>query len=254
MNRGTRVLVGSAALLLIAGCVSTTTTSRSSEAEGEGDAGQQYYALGARYYRNGNYELAKERLEYALELNPKMANAHYTLALTYEKLGNIRLATEHYNEAVHVAPNSYDARNAYAVFLCRQRRFDEAIKQFDKALKIPDNNNRHVILTNAGACMVGKPDFVKAEQYFRDALQERSTYGEALLQLAALKHKAGEDLQARAFLQRYLAKNKASSATLYLGIQIEKSLGDDRASTDYMNKLLRDFPDSIEAKLALDAS
>ncbi len=246
------IFIGSTAFLLMVGCVISTTTS-SVKFEESDDAGSKYYQLGARYYRNGSYELARDRLERALELDPRMADAHFTLALTYEQLDNIRLATEHYNQAVRVAPKNYNARNAYAVFLCRQQRFDEAVKQFDRTVKIPDNDNREVMLTNAGACMTQKPDYERAEKYFRAALQARPTYGEALLQLAALKYKTGENLHARAFLQRYLAGNKASSEALYLGIQIEKILGDDRAGTDYSNQLLRDFPNSPEAMRVLEA-
>ena len=239
-------------VILLTGCVSTSSEVRKTIEDGD-DAALQYYHLGARYFKNGSFKLAKERLERAIELDPKMANAHYTLALTYEQLGNVRLATEHYNTAVRVAPNNYDARTVYAVFLCRQQRFDEAVRQFERALKIPQNDVRHITLTNAGVCMIARPDFVQAEAYFRDALREKPTHGEALIQLAALKHKTDEHLQARAFLQRYLSGNKATPGTLYLGVLIEKALEDERAATDYMNQLLRDFPSSPEARRVLES-
>ena len=38
----------------------------------------------------------------------------------------MRLATESYERAVKVAPRNFDVLNTYAVFLCRQNRFDEA--------------------------------------------------------------------------------------------------------------------------------
>ena len=85
----------STAILSAAGCVTSTTTSNVNF-EPTGDAALQYYQLGARYYHRGSYELARERLKLALEIDPKMANAHYTLALTYEQLQNDRLAEEHY--------------------------------------------------------------------------------------------------------------------------------------------------------------
>lgn len=248
----TKKVVSGIVIFLLAGCVTSTTTSTRKFEESD-DAAMQNYYLGARYYHNGNYDIARERLERALELDPKLAEAHYTLALTYEKLQNPRLATEHYNAAVRVAPNNYDARNAYAVFLCRQRRFDEAVKQFDRALKISTNDTRFVAYTNAGACMTQKPDYEKAEEYFRDALKERSTYPEALIQLAALKFKTEEYLQARAFLQRFLSGNKSSPGVLYLGVQIEEALGDNRAATDYSNQLLREYPESPEARLVLES-
>ena len=234
------------------GCVSTTSTSTPKFEESD-DAALQNYQLGARYYHKGSYEIARRRLERALELDPKMANAHYTLALTYEQLGNPRLATEHYGKAVRVEPNNYDARNAYGVFLCRQQRFNDAVKQFDKALKITANDASFITYTNAGACMTQKPDYKKAEEYFRNALVAKPTHAEALIQLAALKFKTEECLQSRAFLQRFLSTNKSSPGVLYLGVQVEQCLEDERAATDYMNQLLREFPKSPEARRVLKA-
>ncbi len=242
-------------IFLMAGCVTSTTTSTAASTasfEKSDDAASQNYTLGAKYYHNGNYKIARDRLERALELDPKMAKAHYTLALTHEQLGNPRLASEHYAKAVRVGPNSYDARNAYGVFLCRQLRFDEAVNQFNRAVRISANDTRYVMYTNAGVCMTQKPDFEKAEDYFRKALKEKPTHSEALIQLAALKFKTEEFLQARAFLQRFLSRNKTSAGVLYLGVQVEKALQDDRTATDYMNQLLREFPNSPEAKRVLE--
>jgi type IV pilus assembly protein PilF len=242
-----------AVIFLSAACVSSTTTSSGSSGQpdaNDADAAQQYYQLGARYFRNGNYEFARDRLERSLEFDPRLAIAHSTLALTYEKLENIRLATQHYEKAVRYEPRNYDVRNAYAVFLCRQGDFADAQEQFDRLAKEPENDNSEISLTNAGVCMVQKPDFDQAEKYFREAIRRKASYSEPLLQMAALKYRTAEYLQARAFLQRYLVANAASAPVLLLGCRIESQLGDDRASTDYLNQLLREAPDSAEARLA----
>lgn len=251
------ILVALLAVLSLSGCVSSTSTTTgpaTSQAEGDDeDAAQQYYQLGARYYRNGSYELARERLERALEFDPKMAIAHSTLALTYEELENLRLARIHYEKAVDIAPRNYDVRNAYAVFLCRNGDYDAAKTQFDRLAAEPENDNSEVMLTNAGVCMSQKPDFVQAEKYFRESINRKASYGEALLQMSALKQKTGDYLAARAFLQRYLAGNPPSAAVLFLGCQIETELGDQRASADYMGRLVQEFPESAEARHAQSA-
>jgi len=248
--RSATVLAG--LLILVGGCISTTTGVRPTESDDD-NAAQQYFQLGARYFRSGNYELARERLLRAIELDPRMGIAHSTLALTYEQLDNIRLATEYHDNAVRYAPNNFNVRNAYAVFLCGQKRYDEAALQFERAVAVPENDNTEIMLTNAGVCMSQKPDYVKAEAFLRQALAEKPNYGEALLQMSLLKYRTTEFLQARAFLQRFLASNKTTPEVLYLGVQIEKALGDDRASTDYSNQLLRDFPNSDQARRVLRA-
>jgi type IV pilus assembly protein PilF len=255
VNKSDRILAGLTVCLLLAGCVTTTTTTSGNlpPDPNNNDAAELNYQLGARYYRNGNYELARDRLLYSIKLDPKRAVTHSTLALTYEALGNVRLATESYEQALRVAPRDFDVLNAYAVFLCRQGRYDEAPKFFDRAVAIPQNDNAEIMLTNAGVCMTQKPDLDKAESYFRQALERKASYGEALIQMCLLKHNGGDDLHARAFLQRYLSTNPPSASVLYLGVQIEEKLGDDRAKTEYSNRLLREFPTSAEARRILES-
>ena len=119
MNKGKHFLIGLLAVLLANGCVSTTTGPTKPKAD-TGEAANLNYQLGARYYRNGKYELARDRLLYSIELEPKNPVAHSTLALTYEALDNLRLATNSYEDAIKIAPNNFDVLNTYAVFLCRQ--------------------------------------------------------------------------------------------------------------------------------------
>jgi type IV pilus assembly protein PilF len=236
-----------AAVLLIGGCISTTTGPPERSAN-QGDAAELNYQLGARYYRKGDYDLARDRLELALEQNPKNGLAWSTLGLTYEALGNVRLAEDAYDNAVRVAPRDFKIQENYAVFLCRQDRFDDARKYFDKAIKAPTNDYSEQTYTNAGVCMMQKPDNVAAEEYLRAALERRPNYGEALLQMSVLFYETGDNLRARAFLQRYLGSNMPTAPVLFHGIRIEEKLGDDNARREFTLQLLRDFPESAEAE------
>jgi type IV pilus assembly protein PilF len=230
----------------LSACVTTTTGTPIREGN-DGDAAELNYQLGARYYQSGNYELARDRLTLAAELDPKMAKAYSTLGLTYEAIGNLRLATESYESAIKAAPRDFDMQNNYAVFLCKQRDFDGAKKYFKKAASAPTNDYAERTLTNAGLCIVQKPDLEEAERLFRKALEVRPTYSEALLQLCLLKYQELDYLSARAFLQRYMAVNTVSAGVLYLAAEIEGKLGNDRGRAEFVNQLLREFPDSPEA-------
>ena len=249
MRKSEILLAAIAAALLLTGCVTTTTVSNVPESNAnDQDAAELNYQLGARYLRNGNYDLARDRLLLSIELDPKNPVAHYTLALTYEQLENERLATESYERAVRIAPRNYNVQNAYAVFLCKQRDYDQARKHFDRAIRVPENDDAEITMTNAGVCMMQKPDNAAAEAYLRAALERRPNYGEALLQMSVLSYETGDALRARAFLQRYLSGNVPSAPVLYHGIRIEEKLGDDTARREYTLQLLRDFPDSAEAE------
>jgi type IV pilus assembly protein PilF len=247
VKKSNLLLGAMAAILVGSGCVSTTTGPPEIKAD-QGDAAELNYQLGARYYRKGDYDLARDRLQLALKQDPKNGFAWSTLGLTYEALGNVRLAEDAYGNAVRVAPRDYQIQENYAVFLCRQDRFDDARGYFDKAIKAPTNDYSERTYTNAGVCMMQKPDYAAAEQYLRAALERRPNHGEALLQMSVLSYETGDNLKARAFLQRYLGGNMPTAPVLYHGILIEEKLGDDTARREYAMQLLRDFPNSAEAE------
>lgn len=247
MNKSALLSCLPVAVLLLAGCVSTNTAPDKPPADSQ-QAAQRHYQLGVEYYKKGSYDLARDRLSRAIDFDPDMAIAHTLLALTYIQLENKRLATQHYEKAVKLEPGDVNVRNAYAIFLCAEKKFDDAKKQFDRAIGVYDNDEKQIMMTNAGVCMINKPDYELAEQYLRDALAFKSSYSEALLQLAILKYKTEDFLRARAFLQRYMVSNPSSPQVLYLCSQVERELGDDRASTDCLNDLLRDHPNSSEAQ------
>ena len=103
--------LGIMVLLALAGCVTTTTGPAPRPEADDEYAAEINYQLGARYFNNGNYELARDRLVYSLELDPKNAVAYSVLALAYENLGNIRLATESYEKATKLAPRDFNILN-----------------------------------------------------------------------------------------------------------------------------------------------
>ena len=207
-----------------------------------------------RYLQNENYDLARDRLLRAIELDPRMGKAHMTLGMAYEALENPRLAGEAYEESVRVEPRNFELQNGYAVFLCKQREFDKAKRQFNRAANHPKNDTAETTLTNAGLCMQQKPDAAAAEAFFRDALARKPNYGEALLQLCLLKFQQQDFLGSRAFLQRFMSSNRTTAGVLFLAAEIEGKLGNDRGRTEYINQLLREFPESPEARRALSSS
>ncbi len=237
--------------ILVSGCVSSTTTGSIPPDTDNDDAAEYNFQLGARYYQNGSYQLARDRLERAIELDPRMAKAYMTLGMTYEALENPRLAAEAYDRSIRAAPRDFNIQNAYAVFRCKRRDFDGAARYFERAAAHAENDNAEQTLTNAGLCLMQKPDLAAAETFFRSALDKRPTYGEALLQLCLLKYQQQDFMNARAFLQRFMGSNKTTAGVLLLAAEIEGKLGNDRSRTEYVNQLLREFPESPEARKVL---
>ena len=207
------------------------------------------------YLRQGDLQAAQAKLERALADDDSLATAYTALGLVYERLGDPPGAEKNYRRAVSLAPGDPDALNGLAVFLCLQKQeTKEAMQLFEKALAIPLSRafaNKAMLFTNAGLC-AKRVDMARAEMYFRNALATDPGYKDALLQLADVAYSRENYLQSRAFLERFLAANPASSAALWLGYRIELALGETNASRNYGERLKKEFPESVEARELLE--
>jgi len=242
--------------LLATSCVTTSSrpTPEPSSAE---EAAQYNLQLGISYLRQNNLQAARQKLERAIENQPSLATAHMALGVVFERLEDPAGAERHYRRAVALNDSDPDTLNALAVFTCsRKQKPDEALKLFDRALAIPlsvSNANRPMLYTNAGTC-AKRVDLARAETYLRGALAQDPGFPDALFQLADVALERGNALQARGFLERYLARVTATPAALWLGVRIEQALNDSSAAAKYGDQLRREFPDAAETRLLAEQS
>lgn len=214
-------------------------------------AGRINAQLAIEYMKQGQMAVAKEKIEKALRENPRDIGVQMIAGLVYERLQQPDKAEDHLNEALRIDSTNPDAQNALGAFLCRNGKMQKGEEMFLRAAHNPLYTTPEVALTNAGVCARKDGQLDKAEQFLRQAIAQPARYPEALLQLAGVAFDGGKFLEARAFLQRYLAQAPGSAAVLLLGYRIEKALGDSAAMAGYAAQLHSGFPDSPEAK-ALD--
>ncbi|MEQ6342787.1 MAG: type IV pilus biogenesis/stability protein PilW [Gammaproteobacteria bacterium] len=217
---------------------------------GQGDSLAQIYTnLGLTYLQQGKRELALEKLQRAIEADPDLPAANHYLAETYQQLGQVEEAERYYRRAVKLDPGNPMLRNNFGAFLCGHGSRDEAEQQFLLAAKNPRYETPEQAYENAGMCAQRIPDAEKAEQNFRAALGINSKLPRTLHQMASLSYEKQRYLPARAYLQRYLEVAQHTSQSLWLGIKIERALGDDNAVAKYEAQLKSNFPDSEETRL-----
>lgn len=239
-----KALAACAAFGLLQACVTTSTNGRTPPSDDE--AAVANMNLGAGYLKQGRPELAIERLQRALQQNPKLANAHSTIAIAYDQLGSTADAEEHYKRATLLEPDNSPAANSYAVFLCRQNRWKDAEPYFKRAVDDPRNSQQEVAFANAGLCALNAGDRAKAEESFRTALTRNPTFPDALSNLLEMSFQDKNYLQARAFLQRYMAARPATAPVLWMCFNIEQQLGNRDAAERCASQLREGFPASPE--------
>jgi type IV pilus assembly protein PilF len=195
-----------------------------------------------------------DRLQRALAQNASSPITHSTIAFLYSIIGAPDEADAHYRTALKLDPDDSLTLNAYGVFLCRENQPLKAMKYFDAALEDRLYRMPEVAYSNAGRCARSMNDTELADKYFRNALAVNPAYCDAMWHLADINLVEERSLQARAFLQRFLdTPCDAGPETLWLGINIERELGDERAVADYTTRLKKYFPESVQMRLLLES-
>ena len=208
--------------------------------------------LAMEYLKRDQLAVARDKAERALALNPHDQTVQLSAGLVYERLLDTKRAEKHFQLALRADAKSPEAQNAFGAFLCRNKEFAKGEAMFLKAAGNPLYRTPEVAYTNAGVCARSAAAPERAEKYLRQALAVHAVYPETFLQLAGVLHDRGNHLQARAFVERYLAVAPATADVLLLGHQIESALNDREATRQFSERLHKEFPESVEVRVLDD--
>jgi len=209
--------------------------------------------LGTGYMREGKLELAWENLNKALKTDSRYSVAHNAMGLLYEQLNEPDKARKHYELAIKYNPSDSSAHNNFGSFLCRHGEFEAAEQNFLQALENPLYSTPEIPTTNLGLCLQRNGQIDRAEDHLRRALQLNPRIANALIAMSDLSLQNGQELSARAYIERYAEVTHHSPRTLWLGVQIERALGDMNAAASYAMLLRSNYPDSQETRLLLES-
>lgn len=235
--------------VLLSACVTTNDRAPPPPRSGPdmNEAAKINTELGVAYARNGEYDVALEKLNRALDQEANYAPAHAALAFVYAQRGDTASAEEHYKRSLRLSPRDSNTLNNYAVFLCGHKQPQQAEKLFMRAAENPENKEPEKALTNAAVCARRVPDLALADKHLREALRIRPEYADALEQIASLCLERKDYERARAFLERYEKVGKPTAPTLLIGVKVAAALGDEKAAAEYARRLNTEFPESEES-------
>lgn len=204
--------------------------------------------LGFGYMGQGILEVAEVKFKHATKLDAQLVSPYYGLGLLYEKQGKVKLAEIFFRDALKLDSSHPEANNNFGTFLCRQGRYKESEFHFRRAIKNKSYASPEKAYVNAGLCMKKIPNFSKARYYFRKGLELDPRQSKALFHMADLSYHEKKFLSARAFLDRFMEFKEISDEVLWLGIKIERALGDTQAARIYWHRLIKEFPQSKYSK------
>lgn len=239
--------------MLLSGCVSSSgqhggRDSRKTAEDRTAKAVDTHIQLAVGYLQRGQYEVALEKIEVALEINSKSGDAHTVAGTINEQIGRYEEADHHYRLAAKLEPENGGILNNYGQFLCRNEKVAEAEKYFKRAVEDPFYKTPAAALGNACSCLVTVGQVERAEQYCRSAIEQDAQAPEPYYHLAQVFYQLKQYMKARAFLQRYASVGPNTAESLMLCVQIEGELAAEDLASSCRDRLLKGFPKSSQAR------
>jgi hypothetical protein len=135
-------------LLVLAGCASTTPTPDARPLKIEpvqrvqqpaGTAAGQY-AVGRMDLAADRYESAVRRFELAIQLDPRMLEAHNALGVAHGRAGNFGMAVASFEAALAMAPDAPHVLNNLGFAQMKAGRLEESWRSLKRALQVDPRN------------------------------------------------------------------------------------------------------------------
>lgn len=202
--------------------------------------------LGMLYMQAGNLAVALEEARLATAIDPRYAPAFDLMGLVHMALNEMPQAQQAFERAVQLAPGDPQIANDYGWFLCQSGREQEAIKYFEAAARNPLYKTPTRPYTNAGLCYLRLKDEKAAEVNFQRAVMVDASNAQAIYHLSNLALKRGDLFNARKFLGELHRLIEPNAESLWLGIRIERKIGDRQAEASYSSQLRRKFAGTPE--------
>jgi type IV pilus assembly protein PilF len=204
--------------------------------------------LGAMYFQDGNMSVALEELRIAIEADSTYFPAYSVRGLVHGYLKDYPKADDDFRQAMSYSPNDPDLNNNYGWYLCESGRETQSIGYFMAALKNPLYQTPERAYNNAGTCALRVGDIDAAERYLLQALRLARDGGPlARVQLAKLYYQRGLLEESRRYVNEAMKMMEPPSVdVLWVGLRIEKKMGNKAAEANYAALLRLRYPTSPE--------
>jgi type IV pilus assembly protein PilF len=247
-----------AVVLLATGCMTTTEIngqpvaagSPSAAAPSEADARKRAtirLQLAATYYQKGQFSIALEEVQRALQIDPGYADAYGLLGLINMDLGRMAEAETNFNRAMQLDGENPEILNNYGWFLCQTGRERQSVDYFQRAAQSKLYATPAMSMQNAGLCMLRIKDTKAAEEFLKRSFELDAANPVTKFQLARLYLSTRQLERARFYYGLLQRGQDANAEVLWLGLRLARAEGDLRTEQQLAGELRRRFPESREA-------
>ena len=202
--------------------------------------------LASNYFEMGQTAVALDEVKQSLASDGAYADTYNLRGLIYLRLNDFAQAEESFRRALALRSGDSNLLHNFGWLLCQQKKYAQADQNFVSALDNPAYAARSKTLMARGLCQVSAAQYAQAEQSLVKAYELDAANPVVGYHLAALLLRRGELSRAQFYIRRLNNGEYANSESLWLGIKVERSLGDTVALMQLADQLRKRFPDSRE--------
>jgi len=241
--------------LIMAGCASQTDPGATDRADMLTDSDESNSRKRARirlelalgYFEQGKTTIALDELKQAIAIDPNFSDSHNLRGLIYMRLNDFAIAQESFNRALTIKPGDPNVLHNIGWLKCQQTLYTQAVDYFEKALAQPQYGERAKTWMTQGLCQVragllkdAQASLLKAYEF--DAANPVTGYN-----LARVLYQQNEFSRAQFYIRRLNNSQLANAESLWLGIKVEKRMGNTEAIQQLAGQLEKRFAQSPEA-------
>lgn len=159
-------------------------------------------------------ESFKQNLE-AATLNPADSSAHYNLGLIHQQRNEPDAARERFERAIQIDADEIDAHYQLGRIARGQKRFGDAIKNFEQVVSRNTTHSQHEIWREVGATYIAAGQFEDARDALERFLENRPSDPEALYLMGRAHAGLGHRREAASSMQACIEAVKTAPAYKY---------------------------------------
>ncbi len=159
-------------------------------------------------------ESFKQNLE-AATLNPADASAHYNLGLIHQQRGELEAARERFERAIQIDEEEIDAHYQLGRIALAQKRFADAIKNFEQVVVRDRSHSQHEIWREVGATYITAEQYEDARNALEQFLEQRPSDPEGLYLMGRAHAGLGHRREAASSMQACIEAVKTAPAYKY---------------------------------------
>lgn len=241
--------------LMLSGCANQTEPGATDRADMLTDSDESNARKRARirlelalgYFEQGKTTIALDELKQAIAIDPAFSDSHNLRGLIYMRLNDFAIAQESFNRALNIKPGDPNVLHNMGWLKCQQTLYTQAVDYFEKALAQPQYGERAKTWMMLGLCQVragllkdAQASLLKAYEF--DAANPVTGYN-----LARVLYRQNEISRAQFYIRRLNNSQLANAESLWLGIKVEKRMGNTEAIQQLAAQLEKRFAQSPEA-------